>query len=88
MSYPSLMRKVKCRFCGEELREKNYQIHLQRKHPNENMTNKRSAGQKSIFDYTKISAAATDSKTLATITEISTSVSNNSVCFTEICMFY
>lgn len=72
MSFPSLTRKAKCRFCGEELREKNYQIHLQRKHPNENATNKRSAGQKSLFDYTKISA--TNAGTLAA--NVGTSAAN------------
>ena len=53
MSYPSLTRMVKCRFCREELREKNYQNHLLRKHSNENASDERYAGHKTIFAYAK-----------------------------------
>ena len=75
-TYPSLIRKVKCRFCGEELRKRNYALHLQRKHPGENDGGNRCAGQTSIaaFVEPKNAENAHCSSSLVEIVETSKSV--------------
>lgn len=85
-NYPSSMRKVKCRFCGEELREKNYKNHLLRKHPDENASDKRSAGQKSIFSFAKPSLIGVEkdsTKNIPSVSALSTSEDETRASLTE-----
>jgi hypothetical protein len=49
--YKSWIRKVTCRFCGDVLLEKNYAMHLKRKHEEQHAGDKRSHGQKSISTF-------------------------------------
>lgn len=49
--FPSAKRKVKCRFCDEEMLEKNYSVHLHRKHKQGYSGDKRSAGQMSLANF-------------------------------------
>jgi hypothetical protein len=39
--YKSWIRKVTCRFCGDVLLEKNYAMHLKRKHEEQHAGDKR-----------------------------------------------